>query len=111
MSLLITIDCAADTELAGELVNYLKNNGIDSTQEDSLVLVERAEVENILKMFLKETGRLKYSILQSDLTTFVVAKVVPIEEFGLLKCNICGYVVSSEEELTAHQRAHGIQLL
>jgi len=108
---MITIDCAGDTDLAGELANYLKNNGIDCTQEDSLVLVDRNEIEKILKIFLKETRRLEYSILKSDLTTFVVAKVVPIEDFGLLKCNICGYVVSSEEELTAHQRAHGIQLL
>jgi len=108
---MITIDCAGDTELADKLVNYLKNNGIDCTQEDSLVLVTLNEVEKILKMFLKETRRVEYSILKSDLTTFVVAKVVPIEDFGLLRCNICGYVVSSEEELTAHQRAHGIQLL
>ncbi len=108
---MITIDCAADTNLARELVNYLKNKGIDSTQDDALVLVDQPELEKTLRAFLKETARKDYSILQSDLTTFVMAKVVPIEEFGLLKCNICGYVVSSEEELTAHQRAHGIQLL
>jgi len=108
---MVTIDCAGDTELAHELVNYLKSNRIDAAQEHSLVLTDQSGVEKILNAFLKNTARSEYSILKSDVETFVVAKVVPIEDFGLLKCNICGYVLSSEEELTAHQRAHGIQLL
>ena len=108
---MITIDCAGDTDLASDIAKYFKNIGIGSTLEDSLVLVDQSEIEKTLQLFLKDTGRLEYSILKSDLATFVVAKVVPIEDFGLLKCNICGYVLSSEEELIAHQRAHGIQLL
>ena len=42
---------------------------------------------------------------------FVLAKEVPIEDFGFQRCEMCGYVVSSEEELMVHRRAHGIQLL
>ncbi len=108
---MVYIDCAGDNEIAKQLEIYLKNLGFTAKTEESLVNVNEANVENILKHFLKETGRLYHSIRKIDSTNFLLSKEIPIEDFGFLRCEMCGYVVSSEEELLVHRRAHGIQLL
>jgi len=108
---MIIIDCANDSEIAVELANYLRSHGLDAKSEEALVIVNEEIVEQILKLFLKETNRLGYNIRRMDSTNLLLAKEVPIEEFGFLRCEMCGYVVSNEEELLTHRRAHGIQLL
>lgn len=108
---MIIIDCANDNEIAAELGNYLKNHGFDAKQEDFLVIINKANVEQILSSFLKETHRSTYSIRRVDSTNFVLAKEIPIEDFGFLRCEMCGYMLPNEEELLTHRRAHGIQLL
>ncbi len=79
--------------------------------EESSVMVNEANVEQILESFLVETKRRGYKVRNIDPTNFLLAKEVPIEDFGFLRCEMCGYVVSNEEELLTHRRAHGIQLL
>ncbi len=108
---MIIIDCANDNEIAAELGNYLKNHGFDAKTEESSVIVNEANVEKILGSFLVEIKRSEYSIRKIDSTNLLLAKEVPIEDFGFLRCEMCGYVVTSEEELLTHRRAHGIQLL
>lgn len=105
------IDCAYDNEIAQELENYLKNLGHGAKTEESTVIVNDVDIEQILGYFLKETNRTGYSVRKIDSTNFILAKEVMIEDLGFQRCEMCGYVVSSEEELLVHRRAHGIQLL
>lgn len=108
---MIIIDCANDPELAKNLGNYLHNHGFDTRIEESSVMVQEADVEQVIQSFLEETKRQGYSLRKIDSTNVLLAKEVPIEDFGFLRCEMCGYVVSNEEELLTHRRAHGIQLL
>ncbi len=108
---MLTIDCANDNEIALELANYLKNHCYDAKADDSSVIVNETNVEKILKLFLQETNRLDYNIRKIDSENILLAREVPIEEFGFFRCEMCGYVVANEEELLTHRRAHGIQLL
>ena len=105
------IDCAFDNKIAQELENYLKNLGYNAKTEESTVITDAVDVEHILELFLKETNRTEYRARKIDSTNFVLSKEVMIEDLGFQRCEMCGYVVSSEEELLVHRRAHGIQLL
>lgn len=108
---MIIIDCACDIEIAIELANYLRNHGFHIKLEETSVIVNEENAEQILKSFLEETNRSGYNIRRIDSTNLLLAKEVPIEDFGFLRCEMCGYVLSNEEELLTHRRAHGIQLL
>ena len=108
---MIVIDCAYDDKIALELESYLTDKGFSAKTEGSKVIVNDTDIEQILGYFLKETNLQEYSIRKMDSTNFVLAKEVPIEDFGFQRCEMCGYVVSSEEEFMVHRRAHGIQLL
>jgi len=105
------IDCAEDGKIALELENYLKNHGVSAKTDESMVIVNEGDIEQVLNDFLKETNRSAYNIRKIDSTNFLLSKEIPIEDFGFFRCEMCGYVVSSEEELLVHRRAHGIQLL
>ncbi len=108
---MMVIDCAYDNEIVQELEKYLKNLGFSAKTEESTVIVGDISIEQTLGSFLKETNRTEYSIRKIDATNFVLAKEVMIEDLGFHRCEMCGYALSSEEELLAHRRAHGIQLL
>lgn len=108
---MMIIDCANDSKIAIELGNYLKNHGFDARTEEASVIVGEPNVEQIIRSFLEETNRSGYTIRKIDSTNILLAREVPIEDFGFLRCEMCGYVVSNEEELMTHRRAHGIQLL
>jgi hypothetical protein len=105
---LIIIDCAGDNEIALELENYLKNLGFDVKVEESLVTVDKTDVEHVMNLFLKETARFEYKIRRLDSVNFLLSKEVQIEDLDLLSCEMCGYVLSNETELMNHRRAHGI---
>jgi hypothetical protein len=109
--MMIAIDCAGDGELALELQNYLKKHHYDAKAEESSVMLNALDIETILESFLKESNKTKYSIRKIDSANILLSKEVPIEDFGFVRCEMCGYVLSSEEELLVHRRAHGIQLL
>jgi len=102
------IDCAFDGKIAQELENYLKELGFNAKTEESKVIVNDIDIERILGYFLKETNRTEYSVRKVDSTNFILAKEVMIEDLGFQRCEMCGYVVSSEEELLVHRRTHGI---
>ena len=103
------IDCASDEEIASDLVKYVISLGHDARQDNSYVIINEKNVKNILKSFIKHTGKSDYDMLQADSETIVLAKLTSIRNFGLSTCEICGYV-ATDEELFAHRRAHGIQL-
>lgn len=105
----VTVDCAGDDEIASDLTKYLISLGHEAKQDNSYVLINEKDVKNILKLFIKHSGKSDYEVLQVDSETIVLAKIMPITEFGLATCEICGFV-ASDEELFAHRRAHGIQL-
>ncbi|MGI0008654.1 MAG: hypothetical protein ACRD92_03435 [Nitrosopumilaceae archaeon] len=103
------VDCAGDEEIASDLTKYVISLGHDARQDNSYVIINEKNVKNILKLFIKQAGKSEYDILQADSEIIVLAKVMPIGDFGLATCEICGYV-ATDEELFAHRRAHGIQL-
>ena len=105
---MIVIDCAYDNKIAQELESYLKGLGFSAKTEESTVIVDYIDIERILGYFLKETNRTEYSVRKVDSTNFILAKEVMIEDLGFQRCEMCGYVVSSEEELLVHRRTHGI---
>ena len=107
----MTIDCAGDDKMAKELEAFLKNYNFDVKVEESLVMIEEMNVEKILKSFLEETEHSEYTLRKLDSENFLLSKEVAIEDFGFVRCEMCGYVVSTEEEMLVHRRAHGIQLL
>jgi hypothetical protein len=105
------IDCAGDDAIALELGNYLKGNGVAAKTDGSIVTVNESDLEKILDSFLKETNMTDYKIRKIDATNLLLSREVAIEDFGFFRCEMCGYVVSSQEEVLVHRRAHGIQLL
>ena len=102
------IDCANDEEMAAEIESYLSRQGYETKIDGSLVMISNGKnIKKNLESFIKNIQKVGYDILQADSETFVVAKVVGIEDFDLSRCEMCGFV-ASEEELFAHRRAHGI---
>jgi len=105
--MMIVIDCAGDKELASELQNYLKKHQYDAKTDESSVMLNALDAESILESFLKESSRTEYSIRKIDSANILLSKEVPIEDFGFVRCEMCGYVLSSEEELLVHRQAQG----
>ena len=62
-----------------------------------------------LKQILKDLGKKNLEVTRSEFDTIIVAKMVSLQQLGLASCTICGHV-AYEEELMAHERAHGIHL-
>ena len=108
---MIFIDCAGDDKMALELETYLKNHGFTAKIDESTVIVTGDISEDALNYFLGDTNHSDYKIRKIDSENFLLSKEIPIEDFGFFRCEMCGYVISSEEELLVHRRAHGIQLL
>ncbi|MDE1861926.1 MAG: hypothetical protein KGI33_03330 [Thaumarchaeota archaeon] len=105
------IDCANDSDLASELSDHMRRHGLDARAEGPIVLVPDSDVEESVRSFLKDTERQGYTLRRIDPSTLLLAREVPIEYFGFLRCEMCGYVTSNEEDLLTHRRAHGIELL
>lgn len=107
------IDCAFDEKLANELKQYLLENGfIVYNEDDEIIKVDSPKLKKEdLALFLKKTGKIKaYQLIPADSDTIIIAIKVPIEDFGLARCTICGFV-AYHDELIAHERAHGVSLL
>ena len=103
---MIVIDCAGDDEIALELENYLKNLGFGATSKEFIVHVDETNMENTLRLFLKETSRSDYNIRKIDSTNFLLSKEVQIEDLGFFRCEMCEHIVSTKEELLVHRRTH-----
>lgn len=106
------IDCAFDEKLADELKQYLSKKGFAAINDDCRITVDDPKLsKEDLKSFLKKTGRIKeYHTVPAGEDTTIIAIKVPIEDFGLARCTICGFVAYLEE-IIAHERAHGIQFV
>jgi len=107
------IDCAFDEKLADELKQYLVENGFIVHNEDGWTIkVDSPKLrKEDLELFLKKTDKLEdYQLIPADSDTIILAIKVPIEDFGLARCNMCGFV-AYKEELIAHERAHGVGVL
>lgn len=105
------VDCAGDDAVAQELESYLKSHGFSAKADKSMIVVNENDIDHVLVNFLKETNRLDHTIRKIDSENLLLSKEVPLEDFGFFRCEMCGYAVSSQEELLVHRRAHGIQLL
>ncbi|SMH70784.1 hypothetical protein [Candidatus Nitrosotalea okcheonensis] len=105
------VDCAGDDTVAQELETYLKSHGFSAKADKSMIVVNENDIDHILVHFLKETNRLDYKIRKIDSENLLLSKEVQLEDFGFFRCEMCGYALSSQEELLVHRRAHGIQLL
>ena len=103
---MVIIDCAGDNEIALELENYLKNLGFGAKSNESIVNVDKTNLEKTLHLFLKETNRSDYKINKIDSTNFLLSKEVQIEDLGFFRCEMCEHIVSSKEELLVHRRTH-----
>ena len=103
---MVVIDCAGDNEIALELENYLKNLGFGAKSNESIVNVDKTNLEKTLHLFLKETSRSDYNIGKIDSTNFLLSKEVQIEDLGFFRCEMCEHIVSSKEELLVHRRTH-----
>ena len=107
------IDCAFDENLADELTIYLLENGFVVNKENKgIITTEDPKLtKDELESFLKKTGKIKdLQLIPTDSDTIIIATKVMIEHFGLARCSICGFV-TYQEDLVAHERAHGIQLM
>ena len=102
------IDCAGDNEIALELEHYLTNLSLGAKSEESKVHVGKMDIEKILNFFLMETSRSNYKIRRINSTDFLLSKEVSIEDFGFLRCEMCGCAFSNKDELMNHRRVHGI---
>ncbi|SRR5579885_1040307 len=105
---MVVIDCAGDNETAYDLETYLKNIDIEAKAEESFVTVNKNNVEQLLRLFLLETNRVGYNMRKIDSENFLLSKEVQIEDFDLLRCEMCGHVLSNEYELMNHRRTHGL---
>jgi hypothetical protein len=107
------IDCAFDEKLASELKQYLSEKGFAVSDEDNgIIKVDEPKLsKEDLESFLKKTDRDKeYQLIPAGDDTVIIAINVTIEDFGLGRCTICGFV-AYPDELIAHERAHGIQFV
>lgn len=105
---MITINTAFDEKMAENLVHFLKNKGIDSKQKNSEVIIQQYHItRQFLESFLEKSKKDGYTVTEISKTSFLISKMANIEKFGLVTCEICGFV-TFEEELLAHRRTHGI---
>ncbi len=105
---MISINFAFDEKIAIEMIDYLKNLGIDSKREEAVVLVNKTDFDQgVLKAFLKKTNKTQYIIKKINAESFLISKNANVEDFGLGTCEICG-LVDFEEKLFSHRWTHGI---
>ena len=105
---MISIDLAFDEELAKELTTYLNDQGIDSSQEKSQVLVNQDSLdEQSLGIFLEKNNKTDYIIKKINEKSYLISKQVDVQDMGLATCEICG-LVDFEEKIFSHRWTHGI---
>jgi uncharacterized ferredoxin-like protein len=115
------INCAGDNELARKINDYLiskissSNDTIYiSCYEDEVEIVleklevSRNDIRKLLDNFIKSNAELAdyYSITEFD-DMFIVGIPKSFDEMTV-NCEMCGYIASSEEDLSIHKRTHGL---
>ncbi|MGZ5470421.1 MAG: hypothetical protein ACXWE0_01985 [Nitrososphaeraceae archaeon] len=120
---ILIINFAGDIDLANNIYNYFISNSIIkekieiTIEEDNIVLSLFNEqdkkvikqIRSLLQEYLdsfKIYKNHKINELENILTVGIPKDIVEIS--NLVFCEICGYGMSSEEELLVHRRSHGI---
>ena len=117
------INCAGDIDLANNIYSYFISNSIIN-EKIEIKIEEDNVVISILNEQDKKIIKQIMSLLQEYLDSFKIYKNHQITELeniitvgipkdiadisNLVFCEICGYGMSSEEELLVHRRSHGI---
>ena len=102
---MIKIDCAQNSELSQELVEFLKENDCPVTNENELLIVNDNISKSLLESFLEKTNRTKHKITLVEPNSFLIAIPVKMEEIGLESCEFCGYT-SHKDLVQVHRRTH-----
>jgi len=122
----IIINCAGDNDLAGKIKDYLmdKITTTPTTQshdtsylslsEDEIELVpkklglSKENIHKLLQDFIKSEPDLSdhYSVSEFD-EVFIVGIIKRLDDM-VTSCEMCGYIASSEEDLSIHRRTHGL---
>ena len=120
---ILIINFAGDIDLTNNIYNYFISNSIINEKIEIKI-----EEDNILLYLYNEQDKKVIqqirSLLQEYLDSFKIYKNHQITELeniitvgipkdiadisNLVFCEICGYGMSSEEELLVHRRSHGI---
>jgi hypothetical protein len=118
----IIISCAGDNELARKINDYLMDKITKShdtiyisLSEDELEIilekleVSKDEIRKLLQDFIKSNSELAdyYSVTEFNDNVFVVGIQKRLDELTA-NCEICGYIASSEDDLSIHKRTHGL---
>lgn len=117
----VVINCAGDNELARKINDYLMDKITQSCDtiyislsEDEVEIVleklgvSREEMREILHDFIKSHPDLAdhYAITEFE-DVFILAIPKSLDEM-IANYEMCGYIASSEEDLTIHKRTHGL---
>ena len=99
------IDCAKNSNLAEELVDFLQEKAYSVSQEEGLVTTNEKISPSILELFLDKTDRSKHKITFVDTDTYLIAIPMDLEDIGLESCEFCGYT-AHHEDIQVHRRSH-----
>lgn len=99
------IDCAQNTELTQELIEFLKENNCSVTKENELLIVNENFSKSLLESFLEKTSRTRHKITLIEPDSYLIAIPVQMEDIGLESCEFCGYT-SQSELVQVHRRTH-----
>src|SRR5262245_30209412 len=117
----IVINCAGDNELARKVNDYLMNTMVTSKDtvyisllEDEIEIVleklgvSRDSIRKLLNDFLKSDPDVAnhYTITEFE-DVFILGIPKSLDEI-IVNCEMCGYIASSEEDLTIHKSTHGM---
>jgi hypothetical protein len=117
----IVINCAGDNELARKVNDYLIDTMVKSKDtiyisllEDEIEIVleklgvSRNDIRKLLNNFLKSDPDLAdhHTITEFE-DVFILGIPKSLDEM-VVNCDMCGYIASSEEDLTIHKRTHGM---
>jgi hypothetical protein len=120
---ILIINFAGDIDLANNMYNFFISNSIINKkieikiEEDNLVISifneQTKKIDQQIRSLVQEyldsfTTYRNYQIseLENIITVGIPKDIAEIST--LVFCEICGYGMSSEEELLVHRRSHGI---
>lgn len=110
---MVVVSCAGDIELTLRLRDFLRGRLWAKSieiEKDELIIdkaTNRNEIKEILQEFLSSSDALSgYTLTQFE-DVFTIGIMRNIDEI-LIRCENCGYVAHSIDELIIHKRIHAI---
>ena len=117
----VVISCAGNNELARKINDYLMHRIAQSRDtiyisllgdEVEIILeklgVSREEVKEILHDFIKSDPDLVDHCTITEFEDMFILGIPKSLDEMIVYCEMCGYIASSEEDLTIHKRTHGL---